>query len=182
MHAVRESRFKTGDRVLVIGAGPIGMLTAFVLRISGASKVFMIEPNEERYKFAKNLGFKAFRNEEELKDELPEGSADLVFEAVGIGPTMDTAVKYCRIKGQIVVVGVFKKPIPVELQRISFCEIGIIGVRVYRDYDFVISAQMLADHPEIGAVITHRMPFEEAKQAFLTIKKGGPAMKLLLHP
>jgi (R,R)-butanediol dehydrogenase/meso-butanediol dehydrogenase/diacetyl reductase len=56
VRAVRRSRLKFGDAVGVIGAGPIGLLVLQASKAAGASKVFAVEPIEERRKLAKQLG------------------------------------------------------------------------------------------------------------------------------
>ena len=104
VHAIRSSAFKIGDTVLVIGGGPIGILVALAANFAGARKVLVIEPKDFRRNFISELGFETMpdANSEKLMSETGSDGFDVVYEVAGVQAAMDTAVKYCRIRGQIV--------------------------------------------------------------------------------
>jgi len=184
VHAVRRSALKMGDIVLVVGAGPIGFLTAFAARAAGAGKVIVIEPNEFRRKVISKAGFEVFADADgEQIMRLTNGDgADVVFEVAGIPASIETAVKYCKIRGQVVNVGVFKQPALVDLLRINFAELDLIGIRVYTPEAFVCAVDLVANCPGIAEVITHKLPLTQAQQGLDLMKKGGDNLKVLLYP
>lgn len=184
VHAIRRSAMKLGDFVLVIGGGPIGFLIAAVAKFAGAREIVVIEPNAFRRTVIDKLGVITLALEE--SDKVMEltnyDGADIVFEAAGVPGTIESAVKYCKIRGQIVNAGVFKHPAPVDLQRVNFAELDIIGTRVYSQEAFRAAAKLIADHPVITNVITHKLPLSEAQRGIDLMKKGGDSLKILLHP
>ncbi|RYD04762.1 hypothetical protein N752_12620 [Desulforamulus aquiferis] len=142
VHAVRKSTFKVGDNVVVLGGGPIGLLTAIAARYAGASQVLLTEVNEGRCELAKSFGFtviEAAQNPEtEVLKLTGDVGADVVFEAAGVPATAALTTKLVKISGQIVIVGVFKEPPKIDLQAVNFRELSIIGVRVYTPKDYQV--------------------------------------------
>ena len=135
LHAVRSSVFKTGDTVMVFGAGPIGLITAIILRIAGAADVIVVEKEQKRILFAESLGFETVSNIDEFKEN---GSRliDLIFETSGAPSLLPYAVDLVKIKGFISIVGKFDKPELFNLHDVLFKEITVKGSRVYRSEEF----------------------------------------------
>jgi 2-desacetyl-2-hydroxyethyl bacteriochlorophyllide A dehydrogenase len=186
VHALRRSNFKAGDTVVVLGGGPIGLLTAFSARYAGASQVILSEISEQRLKLASDLGFTvvdAKQNPGQKILAMTGGDgADMVFEAAGVPETAALATQITKITGQIVIVGVFKEPVPLDLQAVNFRELSITGARVYTQKDFQIAITMLEREPGIASVISHHLPLEKAEEGIRLILSGGDSMKVLLHP
>jgi len=110
-----KSKFVTGDFVVVLGAGPIGIIIAKMAIIGGASKVLItgIDQDEQyRFKLAKKVGIECTVNVnkvnlEEIVSELTNGlGADLVVEATGVEPAINQAFEIVRKLGKITVVGI----------------------------------------------------------------------------
>lgn len=185
IHAVRSSSLRLGDTVMVLGGGPIGFLTAFAAKTSGAARVIVVEPNIYRRNLSESMGFEVLENskdEKKIKEMIGEDGADIVFDAAGVPDTIDAAVKYCRILGQIVVVSVFKKPAMVELLKFSFAELNMFGVRAYTRQDFKLAIEMVSKYPQVETVISHKLPLEKAQEGIELIKQGLENMKILLYP
>ncbi len=184
VHAIRRSAFKIGDTVLVIGGGPIGILVALAATFAGAGKVVVIEPKDFRRNLISELGFETMpdANSERLMSETGGDGFDVVYEVAGVQAAMDTAVKYCRIRGQIVNVSVFKKPVSIDLLRVNFAELDIIGVRVYAKEDYVSAVNLVAKHPEFAKVITHKFALKDAQAGIDLMKSGGDNLKILMCP
>jgi 2-desacetyl-2-hydroxyethyl bacteriochlorophyllide A dehydrogenase len=184
VHAVRRSAMQLGDFVLVVGGGPIGFLIAAAAKFAGAGEVAVIEPNAFRRSVIAELGVVtlALEDSEKVMELTNHDGADIVFEAAGVPGTIESAVKYCRIRGQIVNAGVFKQPVPVNLQRVNFAELDIIGTRVYSQEAFRAAAKLIADHPVITKVITHKLPLSEAQTGINLMARGGDSLKILLQP
>ena len=185
VHAVRKSSLKIGDTAVVLGGGPIGLLTAVSARAAGAANVIISELSEKRRDIAASLGFIALApdNLEEVVMEMTNGNGvDIVFEAVGIQATATIATKIVKITGQIVIVGVYKEPALVDLQTINFHEISVIGTRVYTEKDFQHALTMLVNDPQIQKVISHRLHLAEAQKGFDLMQQANESMKILIQP
>lgn len=184
VHAIRRSELKIGDTVLVIGGGPIGVLVALVARHAGAEKILVIEPNEFRRKVITELGFAALpeADHETIMQFTNGDGADIVYEVAGVQPAIDAAIKYCKIRGQVVIVSSFKKPVYTDLLRVNFAELNIIGIRVYTKKDFAAAVDLVEKYPEFAKVITHKFTLQEAQKGIELMKQGADNLKVLLYP
>lgn len=119
VHAVRLSQLKIGDSVVVLGAGPIGLLCMQVARAAGASTVIVSEPAPARAEAARRLGADAVINplEEDAEQrvvELTGGSGpNVVFECAAAKGTLDQALNMVQRNGQVVLVAIVWEETPV---------------------------------------------------------------------
>jgi (R,R)-butanediol dehydrogenase/meso-butanediol dehydrogenase/diacetyl reductase len=186
VHAVRVSQLRMGETAIVIGGGPIGLLTAICARKAGAAEVFICERSEQRLSFAERFGFRTIRADLKAMEtigRLTEGrGVDHVYEAAGVPDAIDLAVKAVRILGTITVVSVFKDLAPIDLRAVNFHEITIRGVRVYTDDDFQYAVKMLTEQPDIAGLITHRLPLTECDKGFQLARQAAEAIKIVFCP
>lgn len=147
VHAVSQSQLAGGERVVVYGAGPIGMLTALVARDAGASEIWISEPSEARRAVAERLGFSTIAaGEESIADilKLTDGAgADIVFDSAAHPSVAAVVPRAVRIRGTVVLVGVYKKPVEVDLQALTFAENVVVGVRVYTRADMQKAVELI---------------------------------------
>jgi (R,R)-butanediol dehydrogenase/meso-butanediol dehydrogenase/diacetyl reductase len=183
IHAVRKSNLKIGDQVVVIGGGPIGLLTAISARQAGASKVIICEVSQGRLEFAERLGFNvvhAQQNPVEQIMQLTDGNgADIVYEAAGVSASAILATAVVRIAGQIVIVSVFKGLAEFDMRTVNFHELSIIGARVYTSYDFQTALHMLCRDQSISHIISHKLSLTQAQEGFDLMRKADNALKIL---
>jgi threonine dehydrogenase-like Zn-dependent dehydrogenase len=118
LHAVREARLRPGEPALVLGAGPVGLMTLACLKAEGAGLVAVSEPSPERRQLAGRMGADvvidpAIEDLRERLDELfpapaggPIAGPGLVFECVGVPGTLALAMESVAVRGRVVVVGV----------------------------------------------------------------------------
>src|SRR5579883_2289694 len=112
VRAIDRSELRSGDRVCVIGGGPIGLFTLAVAKVSGASRVIVSEPRAYRRKLAEQLGADRVidpteGNLAEVVRDLTDGSgADVVFEAVGTPRTIEQAISMAAPGATVVIIGV----------------------------------------------------------------------------
>lgn len=184
VHAIRSSALKIGDTVLIIGGGPIGVLVSLAARHAGAEKVLVIEPNEFRRQIIAELGFEVLpeADNEKIMQFTNGDGADVVYEVAGVQASMDAATKYCKIRGQVVIVSSFKKPVYTDLLRVNFAELNIIGIRVYTRKDFAAAVELVEKYPEFAKVITHTFTLQEAQKGIELMKQGADNLKVLLCP
>ena len=111
LHAVRQGGVQPGDRVAVLGAGPIGMLVAQWARIWGAGDVFLVDINEAKLDLVEKLDLGTPVNSREgdpvarIQKETGGLGPDLVVEAAGVPATLVQALWLARPLGRVVVMG-----------------------------------------------------------------------------
>lgn len=147
LHGVRLSRFKPGDRVVVIGAGMIGLGTLQFLRLGGAGKIIVLEISSKKSEIAKRLGADVILNPiSEGKDlrerifSLTDGiGADLVFDCAGVPFSFQNSINFVKSGGQVMVVGINDKEVTVNPFMIVLWEVEMKGVLGYYDeFKYVI--------------------------------------------
>jgi (R,R)-butanediol dehydrogenase/meso-butanediol dehydrogenase/diacetyl reductase len=188
VHAVRSSCFRSGDSTVVMGAGPIGNLVAQVLRASGARAVIVAEVKELRRKLAEEQGFRTFNPAEENVCEAAcrftgEPMVDRVFEATGAAAAVRDAIEVCRVRGEIVWVGLPKASPEVNILRLVFKEIETRGVRVYRTVDYQVAISLLARRAvDVEPLITDRLALRDVALGFARMHEADKSLKILFTP
>jgi 2-desacetyl-2-hydroxyethyl bacteriochlorophyllide A dehydrogenase len=185
VRAVNISRLTCGESAVVLGGGPIGLLTAQVARAGGAARVLLVEPLEFRRTMARDLGFSVLTPEEATRErvmELTSGrGTDVVYDAAGAPPAARMSTLLVKRTGRIVVVAVYKEPVPLDLIAIGYGEIQVLGSCIYTYKDFVKSVTLLAEkRVDLAPLVTHRLPLEEGIGAIENLTKGMNAQKVLL--
>lgn len=189
VHAVRASRLKVGDVTAVLGAGPVGILTAQVARLAGARRVFVSEVSPRRLEIARDLGFDVIDvREASAVDAILEGTGGdgvpVVFETAGAQPTIRDAGDVVRIGGQILQVGMPKTPPTVDLTKLLFKEVQILPIRVYRaEEDFRTAVDIAASGAlDLETPATHVLPLERLDEGMELMHEASEACKILLDP
>ena len=127
LRAVHQARFQARDTAVVVGAGPIGMLTGIVLKDIGASQVFISDVAEKRLKIAGELGLTPVNVAEEdlekiVMDATDGEGADVLFECSGSAAAAAQMTKLTRVSGGICMVSVHKQSHEVDLRDLNFKE------------------------------------------------------------
>jgi (R,R)-butanediol dehydrogenase/meso-butanediol dehydrogenase/diacetyl reductase len=188
VHVVRTSGFRTGDTTLVIGAGPIGNLIAQVLRAAGARAILVSEVKSFRREFAERAGFAVVNPAaENLRDALRqitgEPFVDRVYEATGAPAAYRDAVQACKIRGEIVFVGLPKAPPEVDVLNLVFKEIQTTGVRVYARKDYYGALALLERRAvDVAPLITDRLTLKDATLGFRKMHEADTSLKILFAP
>jgi len=147
LHGVRMSRFRPGDRVVIIGAGTIGLGVLQFLKLGGAGKIIVLEISSPKSKIAKELGADVLLDPlsegEGLRDcifSLTDGiGADLVFDCAGVPFSFQTCFNYVKSGGQVMVVGINDKEVSINPFMLVFWEVELKGVLGYYDeFKYVI--------------------------------------------
>ena len=185
VHDVRRGRVRSGERVLVVGGGPIGLLIGCVANSDGA-QVLISEPNGFRRAVAESLGLAtvdpATRDVPADVHLWTDGAgADMAFEVSGSARGLDAAVHALRVRGRLVVVAIHPEPVPVDLFRVFWRELEMVGARVYDRGDFERAVNLLANR-EIPAdeLISAVEPLDRTAQAFATLESGAEVVKVLI--
>jgi 2-desacetyl-2-hydroxyethyl bacteriochlorophyllide A dehydrogenase len=178
VHGVRVAGLSLGQRVLVLGAGTIGLAAVLAARAGGAGEILVTARRPQQRAAAEALAAdRVFgdADEEALRDAALESPVDLVIETVGgAADTLDAAVALCRPGGTICVLGAFTKQPMFPALFVLAKELRIQGAMVYNRVgsraDFEIVQDMLArDAKRIGETfVTHRFGLPEIAEAFRT--------------
>jgi threonine dehydrogenase-like Zn-dependent dehydrogenase len=187
VHAVRKSKLLVGDKVVVMGGGPIGQLIALICRINGASSIVLSEIKSERLNFAKKMELITASSKEETIRKIMEMTkgegADIVYEAVGIQATYNYITELVKVGGKIITVGAANKPIALNMWKVYFGELNLIGIHVYTPKDIEIGIELLNNYPKIFRPFISKIIGLEDLQAELKglINGTSKAMKVLVE-
>ena len=184
VHDVRRGRVSAGDKIVVVGGGPIGLIIATVARHVGGD-VAVVELDATRRALAADIGFialhpKEFDDPAWLNEWTGGAGADVVFEVSGAAAGITLALPLAKVRGTIVVVGIHSEPRAVDLQRIFWRELTIVGARVYEKSDFETAVELVsAGVIPTRTLITRVVPLADT-QAGLEELETGNAMKVLV--
>ncbi len=185
VHDVGRARLVAGEKALVVGGGPIGLLVALVAKSRGA-EVKVSEPNEYRRALAEQLGLgtmdPASQDVPEALETWTDGAGvDAAFEVSGSAQGLHSATHALRVRGRLVVVAIHSQPVATDLFRVFWRELELIGARVYERADFEEAVRLLAngDVPA-GRLISAVEPLERTPAAFDALEAGAGVMKVLI--
>jgi (R,R)-butanediol dehydrogenase/meso-butanediol dehydrogenase/diacetyl reductase len=167
VHAVRRGRVAPGDIVVVVGAGMIGLGALSVARAAGAGAVFVVERLAPRRERAAAMGATAVIDPgdgdpaEHLRELTAGYGADIAFDCVGTQDSVNSALDLARKGGRVVIVGVFKSPPTVDLNKVVLQEREVLGCLAYVD-DFPRAISLIADgRIDATAFITKRIALRD---------------------
>jgi len=168
VHACRRGNIHAGHRVLVLGAGPIGLVCAQTARASGATNVIITDINQARLNFAKEHNFvdtiinvKGLTPEQvsqEIKTILGGEGVDVVIECCGFTTALATGIASVRGGGNIILVGMGSNVVDLPLLEASIREVDLRPVFRYR-HSYSTAVELIATGKvNVKPLITHRFP------------------------
>ncbi|MET4134784.1 alcohol dehydrogenase catalytic domain-containing protein [Pseudarthrobacter sp. PvP090] len=184
VHDVRRAEIQPGEKAVVIGGGPIGVLIATTARHAGA-EVVVLELDADRRAMIQELGFDVLNPQTQDQVEWVNtwtggAGADVVFEVSGAAAAVLGATALAKVRGRLVIVAIHPQPRPVDLQRVFWRELTIVGARVYERRDFETAVELLAAGViPADQMITGTVPLERTADAFSRLA-AGDAMKILV--
>lgn len=177
-NGINKLDFKLGDSVLILGAGPIGLIFCQCFKAAGAGKIAVSEVSEFRSKFAKKSGADFVINPQ--KDNFKNLSFDIVVDAVGT--LLKESIHLVKPGGQILLFGMNKNA-KCELQQYDLTrgEIKIIGTyianRTFPQAIKILEGNLL----NLKELITHKLKLTEIKKGIELMRKGE-AIKIIILP
>ncbi|MGH9468731.1 MAG: zinc-dependent alcohol dehydrogenase [Terriglobia bacterium] len=185
-HDTRLAELAAGEYAVIEGGGPIGMLIALVARQLGA-RPLISEVNPFRIKLARDLGLDAVNPKEadlvQLVSERTKGAgADVVFEVSGSAAGAAMMTQLARVRGRIVIVAIFSEPPKVDLFRVFWRELRLLGTRVYEAQDFEQAIALAASGAlPLDRLISEECSLENVEPALRRLEAGGEVMKILVR-
>ncbi len=188
VHGIDRAAIKPGQRVAILGGGAAGLMLMQLALLSGASQVFVSEPQEGRRRLAEELGATATIDPtrgdpvKTLKD-LSNGGPDVVIESAGLAVTVSQCLELVNRGGRIVFFGVCDPKDRVEFSpyHVFRDEITISGTVMIHDA-FPRTLELLASEKlRVQPLISHVLPLEQFQQAF-EMHQSNEGVKLLITP
>ncbi len=180
LHTVLAAGLAAGDRVLVIGAGPVGLAATTWARRLGAGDLVVSDPSGPRRAAAPDFGASSTVDPETA--ELG-GPFDVVIECVGRPGMIDTAVGAVRPRGRVVIAGVCTAPDPIMPVLALIKEVEIRFAVYYTRAEFAQVARLLAaGELDAGAFVTDRVVLDGIDAAFEELKGPTTNRKVLVLP
>ncbi|WP_235623979.1 alcohol dehydrogenase catalytic domain-containing protein [Mycolicibacterium goodii] len=191
LQAVRRGRPVAGELALVLGCGPIGLITTMALRQSGVD-VVAVDTIEERARFAERFGAVATialapgqrcPSHEEVADAAgsdPARAVSLVIEATGSPTALASAMDVVAHAGRVVVVGISDRDVTLPHRTIAFKELDVLGSR--NSVGLIPDGLgLIAQNPAaFRSLITHRFPFDETADALRTLRTDTAHVRKVL--
>jgi len=180
-----------GDTVVIIGAGPMGLILQQMALLQGGAKVLTVEIIERRRKMAEKLGAHRTINplEEDVfkavSEETEGNGPEVVFEAVGSAKTIELALDLAGRGGRVNLFGVAPETEVIKVRPFMLYEKELKIAASYRDpFTFDRAIQLLANKRlDIKSLITHRFALDRILEAFDTIeKRKEETIKLMVLP
>lgn len=194
IHGLHLVGLSLGERVLILGAGGLGLLTILAAKAAGAGEVIAtyryphqgeaaLAVGADRVVEATEEGTKA------LAGEVRSRPIDVVVETVGgEADTLQQAVSFVRPGGRVSVLGLFIHPKPFNAFPLALKEVQLVGSVGYCQpgprSDMELALRVLASQPQrVRRIISHRVPLEQAAAAFQTAAdKGTGSLKVMVVP
>lgn len=183
INASDKLKVQPGEYVVILGAGPIGLLFTALLSANGASKLIVSEPSEYRRDAAKDVGADIVVHPDDLpgtmEREMPEG-ADVAVEAVG--PLLPQVIGLVRSGGRVLQFGHDETVNPeIPVGELLKKEITIYGAFIGR-YSFEKAARIMESGKlPLERIVSHQLPLSMVHEA-IEMLRAGEALKVVLTP
>jgi 2-desacetyl-2-hydroxyethyl bacteriochlorophyllide A dehydrogenase len=179
LHTLRLGSFRAGESALVMGAGPIGLLTVAALKLFGAKRIWAVEPLAHRRDMAMALGASAVFDPSD--PAIRKLNAEIAFDCAAKAATVNECFAAIKPKGRLVITGIHSElHIPFNIHVMRRNEISVFGVRRSND-ESEDARDLLQEHVRLFApLITHKRKLNEIAAAFQLVENYGDGVGKLL--
>ena len=175
LHVLELVKIRLGDTVAIMGAGPIGLLTATVAKLAGASRVFVADRVPHRLSIARRMGVDAtvdLRTEslvEAVLDQTRGRGVDIAIDAAGSIDAINTAIAAARMGGQVVMIGIASEnKTPLDVVGALDKELNLQTIR-RSNHNAHAAIELLLSGRIPGDFVTHHFPLDQTPRAFETL-------------
>jgi threonine dehydrogenase-like Zn-dependent dehydrogenase len=193
-HGVNRCQPKPTDKVVVFGAGPIGLGAVLAFKALGVGHVVVADLIPARLDKAIAIGADAVINSSDEDvisrlialhgdgDALYPGKAgtDIYLDAAGAPAVIDTALAAAKKGATLGIIAVHKQPVPIELLNVMSNEITIVGSMGYPDEIFQVTQDLIANWEKYAVIVSHTVPFENVGAALAVAATPGAADKIIV--
>jgi 2-desacetyl-2-hydroxyethyl bacteriochlorophyllide A dehydrogenase len=193
-HAVNQVAPKASDKIVVFGAGPIGLGATIGFKSVGVQHVTVVDLIPSRLEKARRVGADAVINsaDEDIAQRLIDlhgpgesmfpgkAGADIYLDAAGVPAVINTALTAAKTGAKVVVVAVHKEPVSIDFLNIMSNEITIVGSMGYPKEIFEVTQDIIANWEKYAVIVSHTLPFEEVAEALRMASTPGAADKVVV--
>jgi 2-desacetyl-2-hydroxyethyl bacteriochlorophyllide A dehydrogenase len=182
LHGVERARIKLADRVLILGAGPIGILLSKTIQLQGASVIDMVDKNQSRLDLAKKNGAAGVFTS---LDTVEKDAYDVVVDASGATFLMEQSLSFVRKGGTVLLFGVPKRDAVLKLPAFTIFEKGLFLLSSYTSVRNSIQAVRLLESGKIDVsnLVSHELPLEDFARGVELIEQGlEGVLKVIIRP
>ena len=193
VHIVKQARVQPGQSVVIMGAGPVGLLCAAVARAFGATKVVQVDIVPSKLEFARSYAAthtylsQRVSPEENARALLAAADlgagADAVIDASGAEPSIQAALHVVRNGGTYVQGGMGKSDITFPIMALCIKEVTARGSFRYGSGDYKLAIELVAaGRVDVKALVNGVVAFRDAEEAFKKVKEGQVIKILIAGP
>ncbi|XP_078589218.1 sorbitol dehydrogenase-like [Branchiostoma floridae x Branchiostoma japonicum] len=188
VHACRRAGVTIGSKVLVCGAGPIGLVCLLVAKAMGAAQVAITDIDTKRLEVAKQMGADfpvhvTTRDGREVADQVVRTlgcNPDVTVECSGAEPSVQTGIFATKSGGVLVLVGLGPPTINIPIVNAAVREVDIRGIFRYANCYPTALSMVASGQVNVKPLVTHRFSLEQTLEAFEASKKGE-GIKVMIH-
>jgi L-iditol 2-dehydrogenase len=180
--AARKAAIEPGDRVLVTGAGPVGLLCADVARARGASWVGVSDTNDHRLQVARDRG--AHQAVNALAGPLTEQiePVDVILECSGATPAVQAAFAAAAPAARVVMVGMGASEMELPVATIQVKELWVTGVFRYANCYPAAIALAANGVVDLDGLVTGKFGLEQVEEALTASRRDAHSLKPMVYP
>lgn len=183
-----------GDKVVVFGAGPIGLGAVLAFKSLGAGHIVVVDLIASRLEKALQIGADAVINsaEEDVVTRLIElhgpgeamfpgkADTDVYLDAAGAAAVVSTVLAAAKKGATLGITGVHKEPVPVDMSSVMSNELTIVGSMGYPDEFFDVTADLIENVEKYALIVSHTIPFGDVDRALELASTPGRADKVVV--
>ena len=178
LHAVQIAKVSIADRIAILGAGPIGLAIAAMVKRAGAREIFITAKYQIQKDIAKIIGINNIMDSSDSKlvkkiiDKTDSFGVDCVLESIGYkAKTIELGLAIIRKGGRIIFTGVFEEPVCLNFGDLLIKEATVTASHAFGMWNLVpefgLANELLAQGVfPAKEIITHRFPLEKINDAF----------------
>jgi threonine dehydrogenase-like Zn-dependent dehydrogenase len=193
-HGVNRCQPKPSDKVVIFGAGPIGLGATIGFKSIGVGHVVVADLIPARLEKALAVGADAVINsaEEDVAKRLIElhgagesmfpgkAGTDIYYDAAGAPRVISAALGAAKTGARLCVVAVHKEPVAVDFLNVMSNEITIVGSIGYPDEIFEVTSDIVANWEKYAVIVSHTIPFADVDEALRIASTPGAADKVVV--
>jgi L-iditol 2-dehydrogenase len=188
VHAVRQAEIKVGDKVAILGSGPIGLLALAVAKEAGATTILATDIFDYCLDTAQSMGATHTINVKDKDNwiieskELAGGPFDKVLVAIGVPGIVNQALSLVKKGGRVVTIAMFHGEQSLDIMQLQGQEKQLVGCFCYTRKDTITAVNLLASgRIPTDSIVTHVLPYSEAAEGFrlMDTKEDNP-LKILV--